>query len=98
MNASWQGKVALIEADGKPGRYYVTAKNERGQTAFLLGPFLQPTCGQAGHARALGSVKKARRYCDVNNLNPFGALTFGTARLSLYGTAPKGKLNELLLS
>lgn len=100
MNGSpafWRGSVALSEADGKPGRYYVTARNERGQTAFLLGPFVQPTLGQAGHARALGSVRKVRHYCNENHLNPFNALTFGTARLDLFGNAPVGKLNETRL-
>lgn len=94
-SASWRGSVALGEADGKPGRYYVTARNERGQTAYLLGPFVQPTLGQQGHARALGAVRKARRYCDEHHLNPFNELAFGTGRLSLYGEAPTGKLNDL---
>ena len=98
MSASWNGRVALSEADGKPGHYYVTARNERGQTAFLLGPFTQPTLGQQGHARALGAVRRARRYCDEHGLNPFNELAFGTSRLPLLGLAaplPAGKLNGL---
>ena len=97
MSASWNGRVALAEADGKPGHYYVTAKNDRGQTAFLLGPFTQPTLGQSGHARALGAVRKARRYCDEHGLNPYNELRFGTSRLPLVGaTLPKAKLEGLI--
>lgn len=95
MSASWNGKVALAEADGKPGHYYVTAKDERGRTAFLLGPFTQPVIGQSGHARALAAVRKARRYCNDHNLNPFNELAFGTCRVPLLGaTVPVGKLND----
>ena len=94
-SASWRGKVALAEADGKSGHYYVTAKDERGRTAFLLGPFTQPTLGQSGHARALSAVRKARRYCNDNGLNPYNALAFGTARIPLIGVAlPVAKLND----
>ena len=97
-SASWRGKVRLADCDGKQGRYYVTARNERGQTAYLLGPFVQPTLGQSGHARALGAVRKARNYCDAHGLNPYNELVFGTARLSLFGEAPVGKLNDLVAS
>ena len=95
-SASWRGRVALSEADGRPGRYYVTARNERGQTAFLLGPFTQPTLGQSGHARALGLVRKARRIVHDLNLDRSNSFSYGTAWMPLYGAAPVGKLNEHL--
>lgn len=94
-SASWKGRVSLAEADGKPGRYYVTARDERGRTAFLLGPFVQPTLGQAGHARALGAVRDARRYVLDHYPRSMG-WAFGTSRLPLYGKAPVGKLNDVL--
>lgn len=96
MSASWRGKVAYAEADGKPGHYFVTARDERGRTAFLLGPFTQPTLGQAGHARALGAVRRARHYCNAHGLNPYNELAFGTARIPLLGAPlPKAKLEGL---
>lgn len=94
-SASWEGKVRLADADGKPGRYYVTARNERGQTAYLLGPFNQPTYGQSGHARALGAVRKVKRHTVDNYTNGIW-WTFGTSRVSLHGAAPVGKLNEVI--
>lgn len=66
MSASWEGRVAEIEADAKPGHYFVTARNERGQTAYLLGPYTQQTFGKQAHCRALGAARKARRYCQEN--------------------------------
>lgn len=97
MSASWNGRVAEIEADAQTGHYYVTARNDRGQTAFLLGPFTQRTLGKQAHCRALGAVRKARRYCDSHGLNDFAELRFGTCRLPLVGGAlPKAKLEGLI--
>ena len=92
-SASWRGRVALGEADARPGRYYVTARDERGRHAFLLGPYVQPTYGKEAHARALAEVRVARRIVEDLNLNPFAALTFGTCWTPLYGSAVEGKLN-----
>lgn len=94
-DASWHGLTALAEADAKPGRYYVTARDETGRTAFLVGPFMQPTWGREGHARALGALRAARRYVADNYPRSMG-WTFGTSRISLYDPAPAGKLNGLL--
>jgi len=96
-SAFWNGKVREIEADAQTGHYYVTAKNDRGQTAFLLGPFTQKTLGKQAHCRALGAVRKARRYCDDHGLNNFNELRFGTARIPLMGVKlPKAKLEGLV--
>ncbi len=95
MSASWNGAVAEVEADSLPGRYYVTARDERGRMAYLLGPFVQATYGKQAHCRALAAVRDARRYV-VDNVRDGVWFTFGTARLSLFGDAPAGKLNEVL--
>lgn len=94
-DASWDGKVAEVEADARPGRYYVTLQ-EGGRTAFLLGPFVQPTWGKQAHARALGEVRRARRYVleHYPGRESFGG--FGTCWLPLLGEAPAGKLNAAL--
>ena len=99
MSASWNGKTALSEADAKPGRYYVTCRDSRGRTAYLLGPFTQQSWGKDAHARALGMVRDARRltikrYADRDT----AFATWGTAWLPLIGTAPAGLLNNDLLS
>lgn len=95
-DSAWCGKIRLAECDALPGRYYVTARNERGQTAFLVGPFTQTTLGQQGHARALGALRRAKEHVLDNYPRSMG-WTFGTARLSLYGSsAPVGKLNEIV--
>lgn len=95
-SASWRGKVALAEADARPGRYYVTARDGR-RTSFLLGPFVQPTLGKSAHARALGEVRRARRYVSANYRDGRGDFfAYGTAWLPLTGAAPVGKLNALI--
>lgn len=95
LDAAWLGRVALCEADARPGRYYVTRRNDAGKTAFLLGPFNQPSYGKEGHARALGRLRAAKRY--IGETYPNSAFwTFGTAWIPLYGRAPVGKLNDVL--
>lgn len=90
-SASWRGKVALGEADARPGRYYVTAR-DAGRNAFLLGPFVQTTWGKEAHARALGQVARVKRLaCETFARADFAA--YGTAWMPLYGDAPVGKLN-----
>lgn len=79
--------------DQKPGRYFVTARNEAGKTACLLGPF-------ARHIEALVMVDRAR------NLVPekFGPdawwLSYGTVRVDMSqpNDPVRGKLNDDLLS
>ena len=88
-SASWRGAVALGEADARPGRYYVTAKDGR-RTAFLLGPFVQPTWGKQAHARALGEVRRAKRYLNAIGHSEAPWLAYGTAWMPLYGDAPVG--------
>lgn len=96
MSASWEGKVKLSEADARPGRYYVTARNERGQTAYLLGPFVQHGYGKTAHAQALGRLRAAKRYIIDHHMDAFASLSYGTAWMPLYGKAPIGKLNDLV--
>lgn len=94
-SAAWRGAVRLAEADATPGAYYVTARNQRGQTAFLVGPFLQRRPGKNAHARALAAVRAARR--AVHELYPSEApwLMFGTSRVPFsHGLeTPAGKIN-----
>lgn len=96
-SASWRGRVALAEADARPGAYYVTTKDERGRTAYLLGPFVQHRPGQTAHARALGYVRRARLHI-FDNYPRSHEWTFGTARIARIGAPlPTGKLNAALL-
>lgn len=97
MSASWDGRVALAEADAKPGHYYVTARKTTGQTAFLLGPFTQRKPGQTAHAQALGYVRAARRLVHELNSREAPWLVYGTSRLELCGSPIVGKLNAHLL-
>ncbi|GIV03662.1 MAG: hypothetical protein KatS3mg015_2492 [Fimbriimonadales bacterium] len=93
--AWWHGRVALREADAKPGHYYVSVRDGL-RLALVLGPFTQPAPGgQYGHARALGYVRKVRRY--VEERDHFGRYTYGTARLPLTEQPPSGSLNDVLL-
>lgn len=93
-SASWVGRVALGEADARPGRYFVTCR-DAGWTAFLLGPFVQPTWGKQAHARALGEVRRARRYVAEHHRGGH-FMAYGTAWMPLTGEAPVGKLNALI--
>jgi hypothetical protein len=93
-DASWRGKVALGEADAKPGRYYVTVWDGR-RAGYLLGPFVQHGWGKEGHARALGLVADARRYVQAHHTDSHW-WSFGTVRVPLFGPAPAGKLNDLI--
>lgn len=95
MSASWRGAVRLADADALPGAYYVTARDETGRTAYLLGPFVQSRPGQGAHARALGLVRKARRYTQRHYSREMG-LVYGTTRVARLSRLPKGKLNEAL--
>ena len=80
--------------DGKPGLYYVTAR-DRGRTAVLLGPFEQRRPGTLAHRQALGAVTACRHavrrigFCDT------AFATFGTCRLPLdYPSPPAGRLGR----
>lgn len=95
VDAAWLGKVREVEADARPGRYYVTCRNERGQTSYLLGPFTQHGYGKQGHAQALGNLRAAKRYVSDRYTNS-AWWTFGTCWMPLYGKAPVGKLNNVL--
>ena len=96
MSASWNGKVALAEADAKPGDYYVSVRNERGQTALVLGPFRQTRPGRDAHAKALGSVRDVKRYIGEHDWRNAPWITYGTCRVDICGTPVRGKLNEAL--
>lgn len=97
MSTSWDGKVRLHDADGKPGHYYVSVKS-RGKTAFALGPFTQHSPGQEAHARALGYVRNVRRYVSKNDNSRYEPwYEYGTARIPLQSNPPAGKLNATLL-
>ena len=98
-SASWRGRVALAEADAKPGHYYVTVRKPDGRTALALGPFTQRRPGKEAHAQALGYVRRVRRFVQERNLGgPHTAwLTFGTSRIDIVGTPPVGRLNKELL-
>jgi len=95
-DSSWKGRVRLVEADARPGRYYVACR-DGGRPAFLLGPYTQSSWGKQAHARALGEVRRARRYVDENYRDGRGVFfSYGTAWMPLYGPAPSGKLNDLI--
>lgn len=83
--------------DGKPGFYYVTARNHNGKIALLLGPFIQRKPGTTAHQQALGAVNSARRAA----IRLFPAETsfceWGTMRADLDawdGNPPEGKLGR----
>ena len=95
-SAAWQGRVKLAEADARPGRYYVTCRDARGRTAYLVGPFTQSTYGKEAHARALGALRSAKRIAGEVFWREAPWLTYGTAWMPLYGAAPVGKLNGIL--
>lgn len=85
--------------DGKPGYYYVTAR-DRGRTAVLLGPFLQRRPGTLAHRQALGAVaacrgETLRRFQDDDT----AFAVFGTCRVPLdYPNPPVGKLGRHTIS
>ncbi len=96
MSASWDGRVALHEADAKPGHYYVTVSSQ-GKTVLALGPFTQRRLGKEAHAQALGLMRRVRRYVQAHDHSPHSAwYEFGTSRLEVCGNPPQGKLNDLL--
>lgn len=95
QSAAWQGKVRFAEADARPGHYYVTAKDERGRVAYLLGPFTQHSFGKEAHARALGQLQAAKHQIS-ETYSSSAWWTFGTAWMPLYGSAPVGKLNTAM--
>jgi hypothetical protein len=80
-----------MEVDCEPGMYYVSARNDSGNTAYLLGPFEK-------HIDALARVRQAS-LCAIN-LNPIATwFRYGTVRWN--GTvddAPRAKLNDHILS
>lgn len=83
--------------DARPGHYYVTARDSRGRTAFLLGPYTQQRHGQTAHARALANVLRAKRWADENTREGrlFPDLLYGTARLPLNVTPPRAVMVEV---
>lgn len=96
VSASWRGKIALAEADALPGHYFVTARDELGRTAFLLGPFTQTRPGKTAHVKALGLLRVAKKHVLDNYARSIG-WTFGTARIPITPEPPPvGKLNEAL--
>jgi hypothetical protein len=96
MTASWNGAVALAEADAKPGHYYVSVRDARGRHALVLGPFTQRRPGRDAHARALGRVRDVRRYIGKHDWRNAPWLEYGTAHLELGPDPPRGKLNDAL--
>lgn len=93
MSASWDGAVALAEADALPGHYYVTVQS-RGKTVLALGPFTQRRPGKDAHCRALGAVRALRRYVAEHDRSPHAAwYAYGTSRLPLQSAPPAGALN-----
>lgn len=79
--------------DGKPGFYYVTAR-DRGRTAVLLGPFEQHRPGTLAHRQALGAVTACRRAVQ-RTYSDAAFATFGTCRLPLdYPNPPAGRLGR----
>lgn len=73
-----------------PRAFYVTARDGRGRTLYLLGPF-------ARHTRALGLVTCVRLLMSRAGLDPFHSIGYGTASLPLRPeTLPRGTLAELL--
>lgn len=64
------------EADARPGYYYVTARDERGRTAYLAGPFAND------HAAALDAVWAAKRLVEERypERQTFG-VGYGTCRV-----------------
>lgn len=91
-SASWRGRVALAEADGKPGHYYVSIIDRHGRTCLALGPFTQLKPGQTAHAQALGLTRKVRHH--VRNYTEAAWWRYGTCRLDLCSKPPRGKLND----
>lgn len=90
------GGYGLRKQTRKPGHYYVTCRDDRGRTAFLLGPFTQTTYGQQAHARALGALQRTKRYVSRKYSNS-AWWTYGTVRVPLMGgPVPEGKLNEIV--
>lgn len=85
--------MRMRDADGRPGRYYVTIRDGRGRTCFALGPFVQLSPGQNAHARALLEVRRVRRLVAGLGLDGWHDWSYGTAWLPLYGAAPVGKFN-----
>ena len=85
--------------DGKPGHYYVTARDERGRYAFLLGPYTEtgrPDHAPRAHQQALGLVTYARVMADqCYSWHSTAGASYGTCRLPLSDSPPRGKLHAL---
>lgn len=79
--------------DGKPGHYYVTAR-DRGRTALLLGPFTQHKPGTLAHRQALGAILACKREVRRRGYTDTGFESYGTCRMPLGGTPRTGKLGR----
>ncbi len=79
------------DVDPSPGLYYVSARNDAGKTALLLGPYPR-------HLDALLMVGRASSYL-IDRSPEATWLYYGTLRLGDVGSEmPEGKLNEHVLS
>lgn len=79
-----------LEVSPDPGLYYVTAQNDDGKTAFLLGPF-------ARHIDAL--LRVARASMHLRNALPAAAwYRFGTSRIAGPAERQEGRLNVEVLT
>lgn len=80
-----------FEVDLAPGLYYVSARNDSGGAALLLGPY-------AHHLQALTMVGRASSYLVARSPEAIW-LHYGTARRDdAVEDAPQGKLNAVVLS
>ena len=88
--------MSVQRADGRPGHYYVTAR-DGDRVAFLLGPFTQEKPGTLAHRKALGAVTVCRRKA-TQIFSSAAFATFGTSRLDLDAErVPVGRLGRVRL-
>ena len=88
------GPIREVDADGQPGHYYVTIRDERGRVSLALGPFTARRACKVPHLMALGYVQTVKHYVRDYRDSPWWS--YGTARLPLHLLAPRGKLNDAL--
>lgn len=88
--------MRLADLDGSPGSYYVTARDERGRVAWLLGPWTQQRPGTTAHAMAHGSIRRAARLLDTLGHPDAPWLAYGTARVPLGARQPRAVLAHLV--
>lgn len=80
----------ITTVDSAPGWYYVTARNDSGRAAFLLGPYEQ-------HIDALLMVSRASVHLR-DKLPDAAWYAYGTARVAMEGVPPKARLNDEILT